>query len=133
MSAAEKTVPRGAKILLTISFGVFAALHAFLAPLHLGAEEWHLHSLNHHLRGSISSATLGIVGIVLSFTALQTRWGFLVVSLIFLASSGGFWFAYATLEFGLEPERTPALVIAIVHTVAGALGLAWVGRSQARS
>ena len=98
--------------------------------MHLGADDWQLHALNHHLRGSISSATLGVVGIVLSFTALQIRWGFLVVILIFLASSGGFWIAYATLEFGLEPERTPALVIAALHTVAGALGLAWVWRSQ---
>ena len=121
---------RAAKILLTISFGVFFYIHAFGAPGHLTLD-WPDHALNHHLRGCISSATLAVVGVVLVFAALHKRWAWWTTALILLASAGGFWFAYATVEFGLdfEAERPIALAAAIIQTVAGiaGLGVAWCG------
>lgn len=119
--------------MLTISFGVFFAIHAFAAPTHLSLPDWPAHALNHHLRGSISSAALAVVGIVLVFTALRTRGGWWTIALILLASAGGFWFAYAALEFGLEAERPKALAAAVIQTVTGVPGLALAWRMSRSS
>ena len=106
------------KILLTISFGVFFLIYALGAPLHLMAD-WHPHALNHHLRSVISSATLGIVGIILIYVKQNDKWIWWTLVIIFIASAGGFWLAYLTLEFGLHDERIPAVIAGSIQVITG--------------
>jgi len=106
------------KILLTISFGVFFLIYALGAPMHL-MEDWHPHALNHHLRSVISSATLAMVGIILIYISENKKWVWWTLTLIFLASGGGFWLAYGTLEFGLDDERLPAVIAGTIQVITG--------------
>ena len=110
---------RTARILLTVTFA-FYVFHGFTQMVHLNLD-WPTHALSHHLRGGLSFVAVGIAGIVLVRQALDTAWGWWTLLVVSALTSGGWWLAYALVEFGLDWEIRLALpmfsVVAIINIV----------------